>query len=68
MENNQTQLNICPQKEEHYDGYRCRCGCTIKTPHSHFIFGQSCECEKGDQLSIKEIPVTYKTLRNFGRR
>lgn len=36
------------EKEEHYDGYRCRCGCSIKTPHSHLVVGQSCECERGE--------------------
>ncbi len=48
MEEEQTQLNKIP-KEEHYDGYRCKCGCTTKTPHSHLVYGQSCECEQGEQ-------------------
>ena len=61
MNNYLEQLNNAwkQNKEEHYDGYRCRCGCSIKTPHSHLVYGQSCECEKGDQLSIKENPITY---------
>lgn len=49
METEETQKNIYPIKEEHYDGYRCRCGCTIRTPHSHLVYGQSCECEQGEQ-------------------
>ena len=49
---NQLELN---KKEEHYDGYRFRCGCTIKIPHSHLVVGQSCECEKGEtKLEIYE--------------
>ena len=59
MKEEQTQLNMYPIKEEHYDGYRCRCGCTISTPHSHLVVGQSCECEKGNPLLIKENPITY---------
>ncbi len=59
MENKNNQLNINPIKKEHYDGYQCKCGCTEKTPHSHLVVGKSCECEKGDQLSIKTNPINY---------
>lgn len=27
------------------------CGCTIETPHSHLVVGQSCACEKGNPLT-----------------
>lgn len=33
-----------PQEE------KCKCGCTNKYPHSHLVYGQSCECEKGKPL------------------
>lgn len=47
-------------KTENYDGYRCKCGCLIKTLHSHLVAGQSCECEQGEtKLQVKENGVNF---------
>lgn len=32
--------------------YICRCGYTQTMPHSHLVYGQSCECEKGQQGNV----------------
>ena len=33
--------------------FRHSCGCTIQEPHSHLVFGSSCDCERGFPDNIR---------------